>query len=288
MNLRAAAMPCTAAATAPLARRIGRLAVVSLHAELACAPKPGLVTPFDRGSHSDMDAATFLRSLFALRGYFVAIADAALQTSDFGPLRQLGIAAEAAMLRATDGINTHRGAIFNLGLLAAQAARLRRQQGRAPSGEAVCVAVGAWRDALFAAPLDGASHGQRARARYGVTGVRELAAAGYPVLRDIALPTLRQALAGGMSRNAALAHTLMRLIGEVDDLNLLHRGGWTGLRRAQRLARGFIGAGGAWQPGWQHQLHWIGERFVADRLSPGGSADLLACAWFLHCQAQLA
>ncbi len=74
------------------AYRLGRLAVGALYAELACAPKPGLVTPFDSGSHTDMDAATFVRSLFALRGYFVAIAQAGIDHAPFERLRELGIA----------------------------------------------------------------------------------------------------------------------------------------------------------------------------------------------------
>lgn len=127
-----------------------------------------------------MDASTFLRSLFALRGYFVAIAQAGIAQAPFEHLRQLGIAAEAAMARATGGINTHRGAIFSLGLLTAQAARLRAVHGRQPSGEQVCCAVQAWSAALQAAPLDSQSHGQRMRAQYRVAGVREQAAAGYP------------------------------------------------------------------------------------------------------------
>ncbi|HEY8905203.1 MAG TPA: triphosphoribosyl-dephospho-CoA synthase, partial [Rhodoferax sp.] len=53
---------------------IGRAATLALHDELALSPKPGLVTLVDRGSHDDMDAHTFMRSLFALRGYFVRIA----------------------------------------------------------------------------------------------------------------------------------------------------------------------------------------------------------------------
>lgn len=272
----------------PLAHRLGRLAVASLHAELACAPKPGLVTPFDSGSHDDMDAGTFMRSLFALRGYFVAIADAGATGAGFETLRGLGIAAEADMLRATDGINTHRGAIFSLGLLAAQAARLQRRDGRAAAAETVCLGVREWSGDLLHAPLDRASHGQRARARFRVAGVREQAADGYPVLREIALPTLRGALARGLSRDAALAQTLMQLIARIDDLNLLHRGGVAGLRLAQALARGFLADGGAAQAQWRHQLNRIGETFVAHRLSPGGSADLLACAWFLHAQESIA
>lgn len=272
----------------PLAHRLGRIAVASLHAELACAPKPGLVTPFDSGSHDDMDAGTFMRSLFALRGYFVAIAEAGARDAPFDQLRQLGIAAEAGMLRATHGINTHRGAIFSLGLLTAQAARLHRRHGHAASADAVCLGVREWAGHLLDAPLDPASHGQRARARFQIAGVREQAAEGYPVLREIALPTLRDALARGWPREAALAQTLMQLIARIDDLNLLHRGGVEGLRRAQQLARAFLADGGAGQARWRNELSRIGEAFVADRLSPGGSADLLACAWFLHCQERIA
>lgn len=234
-----------------------------------------------------MDASTFLRSLFALRGYFVAIAQAGIAQAPFEHLRQLGIAAEAAMARSTGGINTHRGAIFSLGLLTAQAARLRAVHGRRPSGEQVCCAVQAWSVALQAAPLDSQSHGQRMRAQYRVAGVREQAAAGYPLLRNVALPALRAALASGASREAALAQTLMQLIAELDDLNLLHRGGQAGLAHAQQQARAFLTAGGIAQAGWRAQLAHIGDGFVARRLSPGGSADLLACAWFLHAQEAL-
>lgn len=120
-----------------------------------------------------------------------------------------------------------------------------------------------------------------ARARHGVQGVREQAAAGYPLLREVALPTLRHALASDLPREAAMCQTLVQLIACVDDLNLLHRGGANGLRWAQQQARGFLDAGGAFVPGWQARLHSIGDGFVARQLSPGGSADLLACAWFL-------
>ncbi|MCC8626101.1 triphosphoribosyl-dephospho-CoA synthase MdcB [Xanthomonas vesicatoria] len=267
-----------------VAHRLGRLAVGALHAELACAPKPGLVTPFDSGSHADMDASTFLRSLFALRGYFVAIAQAGSDNAPFARLRDLGIAAEAAMLRATGGINTHRGAIFSLGLLTAQAARLRAAHGHRPSAEAVCDGVQMWSTALHAAPLDPRSNGQRMRAQHKVGGVREQAAAGYPLLREIALPSLRAALDSGATQDAALAQTLMQLVAHVDDLNLLHRGGAEGLAYAKTQARSFLDAGGVAQPGWRDQLSSIGTQFVARRLSPGGSADLLACAWFLHRQ----
>ncbi|MFT4249257.1 MAG: triphosphoribosyl-dephospho-CoA synthase MdcB [Pseudomonas sp.] len=282
MNRAAALAPRSA--HSPLARRLGRLAIASLHAELALAPKPGLVTPFDRGSHDDMDAGTFLRSLFALRGYFVAIAEAGYRDAPFATLRALGVDAEAAMQRATGGINTHRGAIFSLGLLVAQAARLRAWQGSAPRAAQVCHAVAGWRVELLAAPLDPHSPGQRMCRAHRVAGVREQAAAGYPLLREVALPALRAALRDGASREAAQAQVLMALVACVHDLNLLHRGGRDGLRLAQRLARGFLAEGGVARPDWRMRLEAIGEQFVARQLSPGGSADLLACAVFLLAQ----
>ena len=268
------------------AARLGRLAIASLHAELALAPKPGLVTPRDAGSHADMDARTFWRSLAALRGYFEAVARAGGAQAPFDTLRRLGLQAEDAMLRATDGINTHRGAIFSLGLLTAAAARLRRIERRPVAAEAVCHAVSDWRAALETAPLDPDSPGQRMRRAHRVAGVREQAAQGFPLLRLAALPALRAAQQAGHAPTATHAHVLVTLMAQVDDLNLLHRGGAEGLRFAQRQARAFLARGGIWQPDWQAQLETLGEAFVARRLSPGGSADLLACTVFLDRQAR--
>jgi triphosphoribosyl-dephospho-CoA synthase len=286
MNAVRQPMPVAAAPRSADARRLGRLAIASLHAELACAPKPGLVTPFSRGSHGDMDAGTFLRSLFALRGYFVAIAQAGGNDTPFASLRSLGVAAEAAMLRATGGINTHRGAIFSLGLLVAQSARLHANGERAPSGDAVCRGVAQWRSALLEAPLNLESPGQRARRRHAVPGVREQAAAGYPLLRELALPTLQRVLRTTRDAEAAQVETLMTLIAHVVDLNLLHRGGEAGLAFAQHQARRFLAEGGVQQPDWRERVTAIGHAFEQRRLSPGGSADLLACTWFLHLQAR--
>src|SRR5690606_17243393 len=82
-------------------------------------PKPGLVSPMDSGSHTDMDFSTFVRSLHALREYFPAISRLGMQPPTYSQLQCCGRIAEKRMLQATNGINTHRGAIFNLGLLCA-------------------------------------------------------------------------------------------------------------------------------------------------------------------------
>ena len=164
------------------AETIGRLAVRALHAELVLTPKPGLVTPVDQGSHRDMDASTFLRSLWSLRHYFTLIADAGARGAEFHALRDLGIAAETRMLRATAGINTHRGAIFSLGLLsAACGAALRAGLPFIP--RILCEIVRSkWGSEIAASNSPSHSHGAAMRRRFGVGGARMEAAFGFPTV----------------------------------------------------------------------------------------------------------
>src|SRR5437868_5194115 len=131
MNAQVAASPIFVALPASATRLIARAAITSLWHELALYPKPGLVSLRDSGAHCDMNASTFIRSLFALSRYFGEISDAGAAGAPFETLRALGIRAESRMLAATGGINTHRGAIFALGLLCATAAWIRS------AGEAV-------------------------------------------------------------------------------------------------------------------------------------------------------
>jgi len=264
-----------------LARRVGRAAIAALHEELSLPGKPGLVSPGDPGAHGDMDAGTFFRSLLALRGTFAAAAQAAAEGAPFAALRDLALAAEARMLRATGGVNTHRGALFSLGLLAAAAGR-EAAAGRRPGdglGEAVRRHFG---EALDALPSDPASHGTRASQRHRLPGARDQARAGFPGLFEVALPAFREGLACGAGRQAAALQALFRLVAVLPDTNLLHRGGREGLAFAQAAARGFLDGGGVFGTGWQERARDVHLAFVARRLSPGGSADLLAAALFVH------
>lgn len=277
-------LPSYRAGTSASLAQIGRLAIRSLHAELVLAPKPGLVSPGDGGSHADMDAGTFLRSLFALRAYFGEITAAGAQGAGFSGLQRLGIAAEQRMLAATGGVNTHRGAIFSLGLLAAAAGwSLHRGERMAASTLGHTVAR-LWGPAIQAAAprsLRG-SHGLVVIRRYGVGGARHEAAAGFPTLVEVAMPVLRGALARTGSRRLALVQTLFALMARLDDTNLLYRGGKRGLERVQGLAREFLDAGGVHRPGWEDHAVAVHREVVEQRLSPGGSADLLAAAWLVH------
>ncbi len=258
---------------------LGRAAIVSLYDELALEPKPGLVSFADAGSHDDMDAATFLRSLFALRHFFVRVAAQGAASADFGPLEALGIAAETRMLRATGGVNTHRGAIFTLGLLCA-AAGAARAAGHACDAAALRGTLMArWGRALAdRATRASDSHGARAARRHGLRSASEEAALGLPTLFDHVLPALRAARRAGADERGARLHALFTAMAEVDDTNLVHRGGLQGLRDAKSLARRFLADGGGLGAGAVARAACVHTQFVERRLSPGGAADLLAAA----------
>src|SRR6476646_7595136 len=102
---------------------IAQSAAKALTEELATYPKPGLVSFVDQGSHPDMDAECFLASIEAIQPYFGEMAEAGATGCRLLDLQRIGIAAEESMLKATSGRNTHRGAIYSLGLMAAAAGK---------------------------------------------------------------------------------------------------------------------------------------------------------------------
>ena len=262
------------------AHRIGQAAIASLYDELALTPKPGLVSFVDTGSHADMDATTFMRSLFALRHYFPRIAMLGAESAPFHELEALGIAAEARMLQATAGINTHRGAVFTLGLLCAAVGRI--VGGITATGLRDALMHG-WGDALQARrQRSSESNGQRAIQLLGLRGAGEEAALGFPVLFEHAVPALVRARERGLDDTLAHLQTFFEIMAVLDDTNLAHRGGLAGLRFAQSEARSFLGAGGAAQADALLRAGQIHQSFMARRLSPGGAADVLAAAIFVE------
>ena len=270
---------------APALRRVGLAATAALYDELALAPKPGLVSFVDSGSHRDMDARTFLHSLYALRPYFEAIATAGWRGEPFEALQACGISAEARMLAATGGVNTHRGAVFSLGLLCAAAgAALRVSPNRR-------LAPGWLRESLmlhWGEALESRSHqastlpGGVAARRHGLRSVSMEAAAGFPTLFERAWPALASGLRRGLPIDLARLDALFHAMAVLDDTNLVHRGGMAGLEYARNAARSFIAQGGAGRPDGPTDARALHQAFVARHLSPGGAADTLAAACLLH------
>jgi triphosphoribosyl-dephospho-CoA synthase len=254
----------------------------ALRHEVMAWPKPGLVSPVDSGSHRDMHLGTFFASIDALQGCFAALARAGAGGTPFATLQTIGIAAERKMLSATGGINTHRGAIFNLGLLVAAAARRSADKTLAhlECGQIVTKVWGAEISAgRKSAP---ASHGNHVFKQFAAGGARMEAVAGFPTVYNIGLPVLRRLLQAGHNRETALIGTLMALMEYLPDTNVLWRAGEDGLDFVRQSAASFNRSGGVESADWQPRLLVLHRAFVARNLSPGGSADLVAATWAAH------
>jgi triphosphoribosyl-dephospho-CoA synthase len=258
--------------------------VRSLYQELSLYPKPGLVSLVDNGSHADMNAETFMRSMFALRHYFSRICRAGMEDAPFARLRELGIEAEARMLAATRGINTHRGAIFSLGLLCAAIGRTAASSIPLTPSSLRNVLIRRWGDELAGHTNASAalSNGLLAAQLHGASGARQEAALGLPSVFEVGLGAMNATLAAGRSMYHAKVDALFALMADMSDTNVYHRGGEQGAAMVREHARAFIQAGGTANPDWKTNALESHRLFVAHRLSPGGAADLLAATCLVH------
>ncbi|WP_082584193.1 triphosphoribosyl-dephospho-CoA synthase MdcB [Noviherbaspirillum sp. Root189] len=262
---------------------VGRIAIVSLYDELSLYPKPGLVSLVDNGSHDDMTAETFLRSLFSLRHYFVRMAEAGMRQQSFFTLKHLGIAAEKRMMLATGGVNTHRGAIFAVGLLCASAGVCRAQKTLISASSIRAALVSEWGAELLhhAQDIKGNSHGIQVANRYAASGAREEAALGMPSVFEIALPMLKTTLGKTDCWERARIDALFALMASVSDTNVYYRGGSLGAQMVKTCARDFLARGGTGSTDWREYAISCHRRFTEKKLSPGGAADLLGATCFV-------
>lgn len=254
---------------------IARLATQALQAELDTTPKPGLVDRRDSGAHSDMDYALMQRSLRTLHPYFVRLALLGMASAQpcHDSVVQTGVEAERAMLAATGGVNTHRGALFSMGLavIAASALWCGAESVRKPPS---------WRDVADGiAALAGrftyavGTHGSEVRRKTGLKGALDNARDGYPQLFARWLPFYAECRAANDSH--ALHKTLLRIMCDLDDTNIAYRAGVATMHgvkaEARRLLDDFSVAG----------LEAMNASFKARNISPGGSADMLSLVVFL-------
>ena len=262
-------------------KRIATLAVASLRGEALLTPKPGLVDRRGSGSHGDMNLDLLMRSADALHDAFVQCAQAALDLAPGTRLRvrvgRVGRRGEQQMLAATGGVNTHRGALWALGLLAA---------GVAVGGGAAEAASFASRLAAIpdlSVPPQGplASNGQRVRRRYGVEGAGGEACAGFPHVMHAALPALRAGRERSADEASARLDALLAVMASLADTCVLHRGGPERLATVQAGAAAVLREGGCATAAGRSRLGELDALMRHRRLSPGGSGDLLAAALFL-------
>jgi triphosphoribosyl-dephospho-CoA synthase len=265
-----------------LAARLADMAVGALVDEAMLTPKPGLVDMRGSGAHKDLNWLLMCHSAHALRPGFHAMALAGESIGDQRVLREqigaVGRETEQAMMIATGGVNTHRGAIWALGLLVTAAAQ-------APSSavaEQVAARAGVLaRLADSGAPERTGHKGELARLEHGVGGARGQAEAGFPQVTGTALPMLRLSRARGDAEDCARLNALLAVIAELDDTCLLARGGVRALSAARHGARRVLDVGGTAGKAGRAALHMLEADMRARHVSPGGAADLLGAALLL-------
>lgn len=277
---------------ARLARTLADLVADALVLEVRATPKPGLVDLRNTGSHRDMDVATFLASASALRPllgdfFTTGAAFAHLPSGEvLERLRPIGLTCEHAMFAATRGVNTHKGSIFAFGLLLGAAGRVWSRTGRVER-DLVCAEVAAICDGLvereLTRPGEARTAGERLFRAHVLTGARGEAASGFATVLGGSLPVFERTLAQGRGLDTALQAAFLHLLASNDDTNIAARGGIEGLAWAKTQARRLIAAGGADLPDFVARLEALDDAFIERNLSPGGSADLLAMTWTLHC-----
>jgi len=261
-----------------------QMAQKALLSEALTTPKPGLVDCENNGAHSDMDIFSFAASACALKEYFkkavrigmeMRYADARVC---FECLQYEGIKAEEEMLRASAGANTHKGALFSMGILCCAAGMAG--EGAELETLASCAAALGGQSLQRMKNMPAASARTGGELQYfasGYTGARGEAAAGFPTVMNIALPAFRKALSEGKSCNDAGLSALCALMHSVCDSNILRRAGEEALSEVQSMSKSALERGAD-----KETLRRMNDIFVERHVSPGGSADLLALTYFLH------
>lgn len=274
-----------------LFKLVSELAYHSMLVEVHLTPKPGLVDLLDNGAHSDMDVRLFERSAEAIKPYIHDFLSAGFGHRQFmadsllSVLRPIGVQAEQAMFKATQGVNTHKGMIFSIGLICGAIGWLK---GKGLTLDSIHVSHVIKRccatlviDELKRSNHIAQTHGEKLYEQYGLTGARGEAASGFATITQFSLPAYEQAIAEGKTTEHALWQTLLVLMANNQDTNVVSRGGMHGLRFVQNAAWQLLQKGGSDNPQLEQELIELNTQFTERRLSPGGSADLLAMTWLL-------
>ena len=265
-------------------------AVNALHYEVALAPKPGLVDPCSSGAHQDMNVFTFINSITCLAPFFQRYSQAGFTHTGsliqlFDQLRGIGQTAEEAMLQATKGINTHKGANFSFAILLGATGVYYQQHDKAvltaeDTNQILRLAANICQhlvkqDLQQITHNDQLSYGEKNYLTYGTMGIRGEAAAGYPTVKKL-LEYLRQQ---PQKTSVSLLRGLVYLMSETEDSNLVHRGGYEAMKTVQQEMQKIHQANLS-DTDLLRELTIYDQVLIARHLSPGGSADLLALALY--------
>ncbi|MED2974110.1 triphosphoribosyl-dephospho-CoA synthase [Fictibacillus sp. B-59209] len=261
--------------------RLAHFAVTALIDEAMLTPKPGLVDKESKGAHTDMSIDLMLKSAYALQSTFAEMAEASKGQFPSQDLREklaeIGRRGEQIMFQTTNGVNTHKGAIWALGLLTASAAihgpHVSPQKIAQTAGE-----IAKYNDRWSSEFI---TNGLKVKKKYGISGATGEAQQGFPHIVLIALPVLWCARKKGLSETTARLDALLSIIAHLDDTCILHRGGTEALSAAKAGAKTVLDVGGSSTLEGGRALVELDRMLLSYNASPGGCADLLAGTLFL-------
>lgn len=271
---------------------IAYLAQRALFYEVLLTPKPGLVDRANAGAHSDMDIYTFADSILVLDEYFEACVAAGYFYVDkdfteiFYLIRPLGIEAEKRMFFATDGVNTHKGAIFIFGILCSAIGSLKRDEVKLDF-KSICHRGGEISNKILEdfnqdfSKKEKLTYGEYQFLNYGSYGIRGEAKEGFPSIRR-GEHILREALDQGLSFEASIGQVLLNFMVKVFDSNVVGRKGLGGLEFMKQLAKEALDLGGYENSEGVAKIKEMDKIFIEENISPGGCADLSAATIFVY------
>ena len=288
---------------------IAHLATQALQAELDTTPKPGLVDKDNNGAHRDMDHALMQLSINTLHPYFMRLAF--LGFADTLPshtvIRDAGIEAEKAMLEATNGVNTHKGALFSMGLAVVaaayeekKAAANKEERGKEREEEYLSSLQLTIKALAASFPDTSGTHGSKAKQLSNGTttikGALDNAREGYEKLFAEWLPFYNERR---KSHDAhALHKTLLRIMCDLDDTNVIYRTNVATAEEVKQEARALLAS---FEEAYAAEdkekcasaieekcasaellaLKDMDRRYTERNISPGGAADMLSLTVFI-------
>ncbi|WP_058533459.1 triphosphoribosyl-dephospho-CoA synthase MdcB [Legionella saoudiensis] len=259
-----------------MARYYAKIAVRALYDEIALYPKPGLVSFVDTGAHQDMDGALFFRSLFGLRHYFIHVGQQAALNAPPAELVKLGLQAEQTMQKITSGVNTHRGAIFALGIMCSSICKLSLRYKKFYPQDLHLTIKKEWAYYLQKHHQNINTHGSLVKQKYAVADAKQMAIDGYKLVFDtyLALAEIQH----DKEFFGLLAY--QQLLLAMDDINILYRTGPEGLQFARYHIQQAISLDNRARSIQEAaRLHLL---FSQCNISPGGVADMLGLIYFLR------
>ncbi len=273
--------------------RIEKIIENALIQEVLTTPKPGLVDLHDNGAHTDMNPDLFIRSAKTIAPYLREMCEIGYKKEEtpkqiFRWIQKIGVQAEKAMFEETDGVNTHKGAIYNLGILSAAAGICYRQKHQFILADILELSREMTEKSIqeFFKELDRReprTHGEYLYKTYGEKGIRAQVEAGFPVISEHSYPAMCKCIEQGMEQNAMQVHVLLEIISVLSDTNVLSRshGDYSAAEWMKQEAGAVLSDGGMLTEKGRNHLEKWNEECIERNLSPGGAADILAATIFL-------